>query len=67
MRHEVKLVGASPFIAAPFIGPKVVGYLTQLVEYRPRKPEAAGSTPASDAVPYPMLFLFDGSQDWVIA
>ena len=37
------------------------------VECRPCKPEAAGSTPASDAVPCPMLFHFDGSQDWVIA
>ena len=60
--------GPTRFLSvANSIGPKVVGYLTQLVEYRPRKPEAAGSIPASDAVPCPMLFHFDGSQDWVIA
>ena len=29
MRHEVTLVGAIRLIAANFIGPKAVGYLTQ--------------------------------------
>jgi hypothetical protein len=43
--------GPTRFLSvANFIGPKAVGYLTQLVECRPCKPEAAGSTPASDAV-----------------
>ena len=49
-----------------FIGPNVVRLSNSMVEFRPRA-GVAGSTPASDAISCPIIFIFDGSQDWVIA
>ena len=53
MRHEVTLVGASCLIAANFFRAESRRLSNSMVECRPLKPEAAGSTPASDAVPCP--------------